>query len=363
MPRRWSRAARRPVIIVGHGARGAATEVLALAERLGAPVLTTFKAKGLVPDTHPLGAGVLGRSGTPVASWLMNESDLLIVVGASFSNHTGIAPYKPIVQIDDDPAAIGRFDPVTAAPARRRRVTVAALDAADAGVPSARTSARTSRTAGRSGAPRRPAGPPTTAARGCPRPPSSMRCPGTCPTDAVVTVDVGNHAYSLGRYLESQGQPVLMSGYLGSIGFGYPAAIGAWAAAPGRPIVAVTGDGGFGQYAAELTTAVKYGIPIKHVLLDNHSLGKISKEQLAADYPVWHTSLHNPDWAEYARLCGATGIKAVRPRASSTRPWRACSPPTARPCSTSSRTPSCCRAHLRAATCALPRHLTRSPSR
>jgi len=53
---------------------------------------------------------------------------------------------------------------------------------------------------------------------------------------------------------------------------------------------------------------VKYGIPVKHVLLDNQSLGKISKEQLAAGFPVWHTSLHNPDWAAYAGLCGATGI-------------------------------------------------------
>jgi pyruvate oxidase len=129
------------------------------------------------------------------------------------------------------------------------------------------------------------------------------------PEDAVVTVDVGNHAYSLGRYLESNGQPVLMSGYLGSIGFGYPAVLGAWAAAPARLVVAVAGDGGFGQYAMELTTAVKYGIGIKHMLLDNHSLGKIGKEQLAADFPVWHTSLHNPDWAVYAGLCGATGIK------------------------------------------------------
>ena len=60
-----------------------------------------------------------------------------------------------------------------------------------------------------------------------------------------------------------------MSGYLGSIGFGFPAAMGAWAAAPDRPIVAVTGDGGFGQYLAELTTAVKYGMNITHVLLNN----------------------------------------------------------------------------------------------
>ena len=103
-----------------------------------------------------------------------------------------------------------------------------------------------------------------------------------------------------------------MSGYLGSIGFGFPAALGAAMAEPGRPVVAVTGDGGFGQYAMELTTAVKYHIPVRHVLLDNHSLGKIGKEQLAARYPVWHTSLHNPDWSEYARLCGATGIRVDR---------------------------------------------------
>ena len=162
---------------------------------------------------------------------------------------------------------------------------------------------------GGSGAPRRPVGSPTTGAKGSRRRRSSTRCPGTYPADAVVTVDVGNHAYSLGRYLESAGQPVLMSGYLGSIGFGYPAALGAWVADPGRPVVAVTGDGGFGQYAMELTTAVKYGFGIKHVLLDNKSLGKISKEQVAGDYPVWHTSLRNPDWAEFARQCGATGIR------------------------------------------------------
>jgi thiamine pyrophosphate-dependent acetolactate synthase large subunit-like protein len=102
-----------------------------------------------------------------------------------------------------------------------------------------------------------------------------------------------------------------MSGYLGSIGFGYPAAMGAWAAAPERPIVAVTGDGGFGQYLAELTTAVKYGMNITHVLLDNASLGKITKEQRAGHFAVWQTSLHNPDFAEYARICGAWGTRVT----------------------------------------------------
>jgi thiamine pyrophosphate-dependent acetolactate synthase large subunit-like protein len=127
--------------------------------------------------------------------------------------------------------------------------------------------------------------------------------------DAVIAVDVGNHAYSFGRYFECTHQSVLMSGYLGSIGFGYPAAMGAWAAAPDRQIVAVTGDGGFGQYLAEITTAVKYGMNITHVLLNNSSLGKITKEQRAAHYAVWQTSLHNPDFAAYAELCGALGIR------------------------------------------------------
>jgi thiamine pyrophosphate-dependent acetolactate synthase large subunit-like protein len=129
------------------------------------------------------------------------------------------------------------------------------------------------------------------------------------PADAVIAVDVGNNTYSFGRYFECKQQTVLMSGYLGSIGFGYPAAMGAWAAAPDRPIVAVTGDGGFGQYLAELNTAVKYDIPITHVLLNNCQLGKIAKEQRAAEWDVWQTSLHNPDFAEYAKVCGAQGIR------------------------------------------------------
>src|SRR5690242_12727464 len=105
--------AKRPVIVAGHGARAGIDEVVQLAEHLHAPIVTTFKAKGIVPDDHPLACGVLGRSGTPVASWFMNESDLLLVFGASFANHTGIAAYKPIVQVDGDPAALGRFHPVT----------------------------------------------------------------------------------------------------------------------------------------------------------------------------------------------------------------------------------------------------------
>ena len=109
-----------------------------------------------------------------------------------------------------------------------------------------------------------------------------------------------------------------MSGYLGSIGFSFPAAMGAWAATQeddprfaGRQIVSVSGDGGFGQYLAELTTAVKYDMNITHVLLNNNELGKISKEQRAGNWDVWQTSLHNPSFARYAELCGALGLEVT----------------------------------------------------
>lgn len=299
--------ARRPVVVVGAGARAAMAEVMALAEALHAPVLTTFKAKGQVSDHHPLGAGVLGRSGTPVASWLMNESDLVVVVGASFANHTGIADYKPIIQVDDDPLALGRFHPVTVPVLGDAAVTAAAL--ADGLAPAHDRQDQRADVADRwriwrAEKERRRR---DDRGRGVASAEVFAVLGDLVPDDAVVCVDVGNNTYSFGRYFECTGQTVLMSGYLGSIGFALPAALGAWAAAPDRPIVSVSGDGGLGQYLAELTTAVKYRIPLTHVVLDNAMLAKITKEQRAAHFDVWQTSLHNPDFAAYADLCGARG--------------------------------------------------------
>ena len=302
--------ARRPVIVVGHGVRFEMEAVMELAETLQAPVLTTFKAKGQVSDHHPLGAGVLGRSGTPVASWLMNESDLLIVLGASFSNHTGIASYKPIVQVDFDPMALGRFHPVTVPVQANAGVTARLI--VERLAPGGDRIDQRPDVAARWAIWRAEKARRTLDDRGLGVSSAAVfdAMNRHVPNDAVITVDVGNQAYSFGRYFECQEQSILMSGYLGSIGFGFPAAMGAWAAVGDtRKIVAVTGDGGFGQYLAELTTAVKYHMPITHVLLDNAMLGKITKEQRAAEYEVWQTSLHNPDFAAYAELCGAMGIR------------------------------------------------------
>ncbi len=311
-------AASRPVIIVGYGARDCMDAVTAMAERLHAPVLTTFKAKGQISDAHPLAGGVLGRSGTPIASWCMNEADLLIVLGASFSNHTGITPKKPIIQVDFEQMALGRFHPVEVPVWGEIGMTLQCLADAlpgDLGVVDQSadlaerwrlwTDEKARRRSRNRGAGINSATLFDVLSR-------------QCPEDAVIAVDVGNNTYSFGRYFECRHQTVLMSGYLGSIGFGFPAAMGAWAATQsidehkGRPVLSISGDGGFGQYLAEFTTAVKYGMNLTHVLLNNKELGKISKEQRVGNWEVWQTSLQNPNFADYAGNCGGLGIRVER---------------------------------------------------
>jgi len=307
-------AASRPLIIVGAGARHEMAQVLQFAEHIGAPVATTFKGKGLISDSHPLGCGVLGRSGTPIASWFMNESDLIIVFGASFSNHTGIASYKPIIQVDDDPMSLGRFHSVDVPMQANVGVAAAALinglgADADRHDFSAEVAERwaiwRAEKAQRVDDDR---------GQGIGAAVLFETLSDHVPDDAVICVDVGNNTYSFGRYFEVTNQDVLMSGYLGSIGFGFPAAMGAWAAVgANRKVVSVSGDGGFGQYAMDFTTAVKYEMNITHVLMNNAQLGKISKEQRAAHFDVWQTSLVNPNFADFATLCGGLGIRVTDP--------------------------------------------------
>ncbi|WP_055444864.1 thiamine pyrophosphate-dependent enzyme [Lacinutrix himadriensis] len=302
-----------PAIIVGHGARFHMKAIIAFAEKLNCPVITTFKAKGQISDHHDLGCGVLGRSGTPIASWFMNESDLLLVFGASFSNHTGITPKKPIIQVDYDPTALSKFHKVDAALWGEISETLALIEEQTKG--KLNTVDRRKEIASRWSIWKE-----EKASRlkdesevGLSSIAVFEAMNKVVPDNAVIAVDVGNNTYSFGRYFEPKNQSVLMSGYLGSIGFSLPAAMGAWAAqGKERPIWSVSGDGGFGQYLGEMMTLVKYNMNIKHVLLNNSEIGKISKEQKAAELDVWKTSLHNANFAKYAENCGALGIRVTK---------------------------------------------------
>ncbi|MEO1123750.1 MAG: thiamine pyrophosphate-binding protein [Cyanobacteria bacterium J06635_1] len=307
------KSVKRPVIIVGHGARFTMPSIIALAEMLNAPVLTTFKGKGQISDHHPLGCGVLGRSGTPIASWFMNESDLLLVFGASFSNHTGIYSGKPTIQVDFDPMALGKFHPVTVPVWGEISVVVEQFKTAlgdHSGTEDQRPQVAERWAIWREEKRRREQ---DDRGNGVNSAAIFAAMTRQVPANAVISVDVGNNTYSFGRYFECEAQSVLMSGYLGSIGFGFPGAMGAWAAAGHeRPIVSVSGDGGFGQYMGDFNTAVKYGMNITHILLNNSELGKISKEQRAGEWDVWQTSLHNPDFSKYAEICGGFGVRVTQ---------------------------------------------------
>ena len=307
--------AERPVIIVGNGARPFRDEIIALAEQIDAPVLSTFKAKGIIPDDHPLGTGPLGRSGTPISAATMGLADVLLVFGASFSNHTGISTKKPTIQVDFDRMMLGKFHPVDVPIWGEIGVTCGLL--AERLTPHDRPEVRSDiadrKARWRQEKARRAE---MVDPKGRMHPAKLFEVLGrVVPENAVMPVDVGNNAYAYGHYFETRpGQDVIMSGYLGSIGFAFPAALGAWAADRGkRKVVSISGDGGFGQYLADFTTAVKYGMDITHVLLNNDELGKISREQIGAYRPVWQTSLVNPNFAEYATLCGGEGFRVERP--------------------------------------------------
>lgn len=305
--------AENPLFVIGRGGARASHDILELAEHIDAAVATTFPAKGCVPETHELATGVLGRSGTPISAAMQTRSDLIVVFGGGLAPHTGISDKRSVVRIDTDPLA-----------SRRNTHNVEVFALADAGLAASAIAGHCA-----------PTDRPELRAwlsnrwewwRDKKRSRREVDVDGRLtsaavfddlgrhiPKNAIVALDVGNTTYSFGRYFEADGQRIVMSGWLGSIGFALPGAIGAAAAYPDLPIVAVAGDGGFGQYAMELATVAKYDLNIKIVLLSNDELGKITAEQQLADTHVWATSLKNPSWAGMAKSLDLFGRQVAAP--------------------------------------------------
>ncbi|GMQ94181.1 MAG: thiamine pyrophosphate-binding protein [Acidimicrobiia bacterium] len=305
--------AENPLFVIGRGGTGASGSILALAEKVDAAVATTFPAKGCVPEKHPLATGVLGRSGTPVSAAMQTRSDLIVVFGGGMAPHTGISDKRTVVRIDTDPLASRRNTSnvaVFALADTTEAVGALAESCDEVDRPELREWLADRwdwwRSRKRSRREIDADGRLTSAA--------VFHVLGTqIPRHAVVALDVGNTTYSFGRYFEADGQRVVMSGWLGSIGYALPAAIGAAAAYPHLTIVAIAGDGGFGQYAMELATVAKYGLNIKVVLLSNDELGKISAEQQLANTHIWATSLKNPSFAGMAESLDLFGRRVTTP--------------------------------------------------
>jgi len=303
---------KRPAVVVGYGARNNMEAIISFAEKLRTPVLTTFKAKGQISDNHPLAVGVLGKSGTPVSAHYMNTADLLIVFGASFSQHTGIDKNKPVIQVDFEQMALAKFhavdNPIWG------DVGITAKMFSEKLADYSQSEITTEQIAKRKNDWKKEKSERALENNGNGL--NSLfifsKLSEILPENAIISLDVGNNTYSFGRFFECKNQRVLLSGYLGSIGFSFPAAMGAYWAEPNKPIISISGDGGFGQYMTEFNTAVLHKMNITHILLNNNELGKISKEQRDVKMPEWKTELNNPGFAKYAENCGGFGIKVEK---------------------------------------------------
>ncbi len=303
--------ASRPVIVAGFGAMGQGEEVLALAKKITAPIVTTFRAKGIVDEGEELSVGSHGGIGSTAATELVRAADLMIVIGASFSSLT-MLPEKRTLQIDIDPMMIGRRYPVELGLWGNSSELVPRLREAVSGRSDAAYLEEIRRLkkeweellAGEVDAVSRPL-----------RPQYIIRVLNEkIAPDAVISLDVGEHCWWFGRNFAMRGtQKMILSGLLGSMGSGLPGSMAAHLALPRRQNVCITGDGGFAMVMSDFLTVVRDGMPIKVFIFNNRQLGMITQEQFIEKYPIWQTELHNPDFAEYARICGGHGIKVTEP--------------------------------------------------
>jgi len=274
-------ASERPVLLCGGGAArcGAGRAVLALAEALDAPVVTTLMGLGILPHDHPRNAGMVGMHGRPAVNHALDCSDLLVAIGARFDDRaTGDAkrfcPGAAVVHIDIDPAEHHK---------NRRAHVALAGDAArvlDALLPLVPARERPDWDGHRAGLRREHAFMPP--GLDDPKSPYGMLVAAAeiLGPDALVTTDVGQNQMRAAQVWPCRKPGTfLTSGGLGTMGFGLPAAIGAALAAPGTPVACVTGDGGLLMNIQEMATLAELGLPVKILLMDNGVLGLVRQQQ------------------------------------------------------------------------------------
>ena len=319
--------AKRPVIVAGGGVRasGAGDAVLALAEMFSIPIATAMNAKDTIPGDHPLNVGVPGTYSRRSACETLLEADLVFFVGSRTGSQVTAHWHLPppgttVVQLDIEGADMGRHYPNAVSLQGDARATLAAMvELSGEGEPDLHA-AWAGRAAGFVTAWRESfADLMTSDAR--PIRPERLCAELTrwLPEDAILVSDTGHSGmWTAGMIdLNHAGQSYLRAA--GSLGWGFPAGIGAQLASPERPVVVFTGDGGFWYHLTELETAVRWNVPVITVVNNNSMLSQGVDEELAARGgklegrwgDAWEFTPSN--FAEIAKAMGAEGIRVEDP--------------------------------------------------
>ena len=303
------------VMLVGIGARHARDDVLAVAEKIGSPIVKSLSGKAVVPDGHPLTTGGLGLLGTSPSENAIDGCDALFMVGTNFP-YTSYLPDPGnvrCVQIDSDPVRVGDRMPTDVPlvgdahetleallPLLERKTDREFLERAQAEMDEWRADMQALED------PEREPIQPQYLMRVIDR---------LARDDAILASDSGTIATWAARHFDIRAdREFYLSGNLATMAPGLPYTIAAQWAHPGRQCIAFIGDGGFAMLMAEFLTATRYDLPIKVIVCNNGVLGQILWEQMVLGYPEHGVRWERPaDFAPWAQACGALGITVDKP--------------------------------------------------
>ena len=303
--------AKKPVILAGWGAFQSPDWILKIAQKLKAPIVTTFRAKGIIPENNEWVLGILGDVGSQYTRSMVNASDLLITLGVGFSKRTNVPFGKPLLQVDIDPIKLGKYPFQIALLGNCNLILPRLYEKLDTKTDLTSYQEMTEMKRKWNDQLDKEADPQATPIR----PPYIMKILSeTLPEDAVITIDVGENGWWFGRNFVMKKQRFAMSGYLATMGFALPSALAAKLAYPKKTVVCITGDGGFSMAMGDFVTAVKYELPMSVIVLNNKKLAMIELEQQSERFPAFGVDLLNPNFAAYANACGGIGIAVDKPQ-------------------------------------------------
>ncbi len=317
--------AAKPILVVGGGVRAsrAQRDLVTFAEQLGLPVATSLTAKDSLPGLHPLNMGVPGLYSRPSANVLVREADLVVFVGSGTGSqvtHSWTVPERDVdvIQVDIDPEELGRNYPNKVSLNGDARTVIRQLVAASGELVQADRAAWLARVTECVRSWRKANAGVLTADVQPIRP---ERICGVLsehlPDDALIVSDTGHSGMWTAAFLDlSSGQGFLRAA--GSLGWGFPAAIGAQLGAPDRPVVLFTGDGGLYYHIAEIETAVRWNVPLVAVVNNNRALNQeigLYTEIYGGELYGRHEELwrfQDIDLAGVAESLGARGIRVTK---------------------------------------------------